>query len=810
MDMTRYLGNPHVQNMFAQLGMFVGNDYIPSNKCYSILLQIHEQLISEDPCQRSFRMTIGFSQLVQKDLIPLLINVENEKILELLVKILSNIMMPIECLIPTNHLIKNEADRATIIKLSWLLTSGKTAFVDKKVIKRIIQLIRDNSVKIYNSQVYSSYFEVIDDCLRLLKNVLHVPNNQSQNQILWMLFSEKFDEILINLIANINRGQWAMLIIELLALIYKNQHVDQMAQQLSKWNETMISDSSEDNESNTSSSPPNNGANSIQINTSTESSTSDDYDSDHLVNTIKDSEEAMDTQYIDINDVKSQSVFKEPVSVRVDWEQLNNHKKNKLNPHANEEISSIKPSEVVVNQNNNAYNKISDPQPLFNSNKKSKTRMKKVTKKSKLNVVRVSPAIGLTPTEDQISHLLQKFTIHFLRNGFNTLIIEVYNQLNSNAHHHIDTSLYFWLLTYFCRFCKIVEIDLKIVRKIVSFQLISFMAHEGLKVLEHLMVAKRQKAHDIHLPVRHLHLVVMAIKEVIKTIEYYRQSVVGLSSIYEDFINNLKIDLKNSGFNSPDSISWAQDFKSLFALLIRHYDKDIQTIEYLQDLITTNHMVLIFFDNIKHFCNLKESIRAHVKKFAAPDIMLNYGLVLKNFITNDEFVNEAILTMMHHIVGEVENTTVLYQPLILKSFLQIMEKKDELYERWSDLIEYAIHKFLSLSQSHDPLLTLNKSLNSRERSEIFNWTKQEQNALLVYYLECTTHDDPIGKVVKMYADSGSIRKTKSSVLEQLLQQDIINEEQYNKYKQEIQEIIINWLLRRYGQLKNYLASKSVN
>lgn len=59
-------------------------------------------------------------------------------------------------------------------------------------------------------------------------------------------------QILIDLIANSNRRQWAVLIIELIALIFKNQHVDKMAKLLTKMNETVISDSSEDNESNTS------------------------------------------------------------------------------------------------------------------------------------------------------------------------------------------------------------------------------------------------------------------------------------------------------------------------------------------------------------------------------------------------------------------------------------------------------------------------------------------------------------------------------------------------------------------------------
>lgn len=60
--------------------------------------------------------------------------------------------------------------------------------------------------------------------------------------------------------------------------------------------------------------------------------------------------------------------------------------------------------------------------------------------------------------------------------------------------------------------------------------------------------------------------------------------------------------------------------------------------------------------------------------------MFNYGLVLQNYKKNEELVNEAVFTMMHHIIGEVENTTVLFQPIILKIFLNIFEEKDGLYE----------------------------------------------------------------------------------------------------------------------------------
>lgn len=60
--------------------------------------------------------------------------------------------------------------------------------------------------------------------------------------------------------------------------------------------------------------------------------------------------------------------------------------------------------------------------------------------------------------------------------------------------------------------------------------------------------------------------------------------------------------------------------------------------------------------------------------------MFNYGIVLKNYKVNDELVNDAVFTMMHHIIGEVENTTVLFQPTIKKIFINIFDEKDYLYE----------------------------------------------------------------------------------------------------------------------------------
>lgn len=74
---------------------------------------------------------------------------------------------------------------------------------------------------------------------------------------------------------------------------------------------------------------------------------------------------------------------------------------------------------------------------------------------------------------------------------------------------------------------------------------------------------------------------------------------------------NYVVDLGN---NSPESVTWVKDLRSIFALLIRNYDKNIQAIEYLNDLIITNHLILSLFDSLKDCWNLNDGITTHIKK----------------------------------------------------------------------------------------------------------------------------------------------------------------------------------------------------
>lgn len=71
-----------------------------------------------------------------------------------------------------------------------------------------------------------------------------------------------------------------------------------------------------------------------------------------------------------------------------------------------------------------------------------------------------------TPTDEDISHLLKEFTVDFLLKGYGSLVSDLREQLmfNVQAQSFIDSSHFFWLITYFLKFAVLLELDLQHIR----------------------------------------------------------------------------------------------------------------------------------------------------------------------------------------------------------------------------------------------------------------------------------------------------------------------------------------------------------
>lgn len=273
------LTNTQIHSTFASLGSVQGDNYVVSSDCLganlssakqTILLITHKQplrsveileeinckLEIEDKTLRSFRRAIGFGQNVRNDIIPLLVNVKDKRILEGTIRLLVNLTIPVECLMPVDTI----ASRHMVFELNKLLITIKESFTDGLTTKSILDYMK---LLLGSKAAALENCNEINNCLLLLRNILNIPehlhNNyfnlprtSMQNQILWNLFTQSLDRILLQVMTSPESANWCVSLVQLIALMYKDQHVKTLQKLLNICFDASISDSSEDNESNTS------------------------------------------------------------------------------------------------------------------------------------------------------------------------------------------------------------------------------------------------------------------------------------------------------------------------------------------------------------------------------------------------------------------------------------------------------------------------------------------------------------------------------------------------------------------------------
>lgn len=173
---------------------------------------ILHNILTEDKYLRTYRRSISFGQNIKKDLIPLLINAKEDATIELLIRILVNLTIPIECLLSVEVISRNDFGRHTIFEINNLLSSAKIAFTDHRATKVVLDFLKKNVDCEQKAKLTSYQCTNISNSLLFLRNILHIPEEPTrqspsyngpphaiQNQILWNIFSQSVDKILIKL-----------------------------------------------------------------------------------------------------------------------------------------------------------------------------------------------------------------------------------------------------------------------------------------------------------------------------------------------------------------------------------------------------------------------------------------------------------------------------------------------------------------------------------------------------------------------------------------------------------------------------------
>lgn len=117
---------------------------------------------------------------------------------------------------------------------------------------------------------------------------------------------------------------------------------------------------------------------------------------------------------------------------------------------------------------------------------------------------------------------------------------------------------------------------------IFTFDIIGYSMYEAVSICEQLDAA----GSDLVPSLRRLHLSVTAIREFLHAIETYKK------------ISHLRKEDLHYLMRLESQIASSDDLRNLFILLLRRFNPSIHSKQYLQDVIVTNHKLLILLDRV--------------------------------------------------------------------------------------------------------------------------------------------------------------------------------------------------------------------
>lgn len=172
------------------------------------------------------------------------------------------------------------------------------------------------------------------------------------------------------------------------------------------------------------------------------------------------------------------------------------------------------------------------------------------------------------------------------------------------------------MVTYFLKFAAQLELDLEHIKCVLSYKILSYLTYEAVMLYEQLELTSRHYEIDLEPSLRRMHLVVTAIREFLQALNTY-SNIVHLSNNDVEYIRLLQ-----------SQIGITEDLKQLFILLIRNY-KPIQSKQYLQDLIVTNHILLLIPDSAAESSgqNAKTKLKEHIQQYVFVFAILEHEII---------------------------------------------------------------------------------------------------------------------------------------------------------------------------------------
>ncbi|XP_057372547.1 protein timeless-like isoform X2 [Daphnia carinata] len=292
--------------------------------------------------------------------------------------------------------------------------------------------------------------------------------------------------------------------------------------------------------------------------------------------------------------------------------------------------------------------------------------------------------------ERAISHVLAKFTIDFMQNGFCIILKQLPQQLKKKDNHLIDMSHLLWLLVNFLPFTFQLGQKPNFLKDVLTTDLMCYLVWVVVQETENVQLNSINADTDSKPSIRRLHLGVRAVFEYLQALEKYSQIQESGGGK-----NNFSQCGEEWPFQLLQKLLAMDELRQLFLLLLHHFSKEIQSDQCLFDIICANHVLLLTLERAVRQPEYSASfdLNHHMNQFCTKTIVARYGSALEEFRTNDYLVNESIFTMLRRVGCELGRLDLLCQPIILRPLSKIWEEDFEICDDWHDLIERLVRKF---------------------------------------------------------------------------------------------------------------------
>ncbi|KAI9560956.1 putative TIMELESS/TIM-1 protein [Daphnia sinensis] len=241
--------------MLIPLGTYYNNQYYISDQCLLCIEDLIRQLNCDDTKTHSRRRGLGYIDILNKDLKPILIiSYRNwPNVFRSTVRLLVAITTPIESLVCDRTPDQRTYSSYVTYELKQLLYKAKGAFLDLSATRAIIDHIK---LLLEKQPLASDETEFLNLCLLLIRNILDAPERRGQsdppmssysesynieldrcsqqNEIMHNLFAQGFGKLLLDMLACSQKDKWVVTIAQIIAAIYKDRPAENIQLQLTK------------------------------------------------------------------------------------------------------------------------------------------------------------------------------------------------------------------------------------------------------------------------------------------------------------------------------------------------------------------------------------------------------------------------------------------------------------------------------------------------------------------------------------------------------------------------------------------------